>query len=275
MPTGSIAVQSRLRRPTAISRQPRKLSSTGFYHIVFRGVNHCHLFEETADYAMLLGALKEIKDDLVLKVVAYCLMSNHVHLLIAETRPGDIITAMRRLLVRYACWFNRKYQRSGALIANRYKSEVVEDDGYLLALVRYIHQNPVVSGMARHAADYRWSSYGEYVGDRTPLVEVSVILDVLSPDGRAAISEFEDMHLVIDSTDHSLPDRVIRSDEQVRDEMVALLGGIEPFSVGALGKEQRDAVLSMLRKRGFSIRQIERITGVPRGVVSRVPVAGT
>ena len=102
-------------------RQPRLFSETGVYHIVLRGVNHCQLFEEPEDYGQFLTRLATVKTDLSLEVFAYCLMGNHVHLLVREQSSGDIVQVMRKTLTPYAWWFNRKYERSGQLIADRCK----------------------------------------------------------------------------------------------------------------------------------------------------------
>lgn len=129
-----------------MSRTPRQISETGIYHVTFRGMNHCHIFEEEKDYIELITTLIILKKEIKFKIYAYCLMSNHVHLLIREENERDIVTIMRRLLTKYAGWFNKKYKRCGSLIANRYKSECAEIDEYLLNVVRYIHQNQIRAG---------------------------------------------------------------------------------------------------------------------------------
>ena len=105
-----------------MNRPARQASQSGCYHVIFRGVNHCHLFEEEVDFERLLALLAALKHQLGFKVHAYCLMDNHCHLLVRVESAGDLPQLMGRLLGGYALWFNRKYGRSGALIANRYKS---------------------------------------------------------------------------------------------------------------------------------------------------------
>ena len=137
-----------------MSREARQFSKTGLYHILFRGMNHCHLFEEEKDYEKFLEILKKVQDEMSYEIYAYCLMSNHVHILLRESTLKDITKIMRKILTKYAGWFNRKYKRSGSLIANRYKSEAVEDDKYIFSLVRYIHQNPIKAGMVCEIEKY-------------------------------------------------------------------------------------------------------------------------
>ena len=145
-----------------MGRQARQFSETGMYHIVFRGVNHCRLFEETSDYIKFLDVLIRVKKELDFEMYAYCLMSNHVHLFIYEKNIGDIVKVMKKLLTSYAGWFNRKYKRSGTLVANRYKSECIEDEKYFYSLVRYIHLNPIKAGIVANINEYEWSSFREY-----------------------------------------------------------------------------------------------------------------
>lgn len=130
---------------------------------MFRGINHQHIFEDESDYNYFLKALRELKNQLSFDLHAYCLMSNHVHLIFREKQLGDISLVMKRLLTKYAMYFNRKYQRSGALIASRYKSVPIEADEYLIPLQRYIHQNPLKAGLVIRLEDYLFSSYKEFL----------------------------------------------------------------------------------------------------------------
>ena len=252
-----------------MARQARKLSDTGIYHVVFRGVNRCHLFEEHDDFEKLLDLIARVKAELLLEVYAYCLLDNHVHLLIKEQAPGDIVRAMRKLLTPYAYWFNRKYLRSGALIANRYRSECVESDEYLLTLIRYIHQNPLAAGITNRIDDYRYSSFCDYAKRRGELVDTSFVLGMFADDETKAKRLFSQFHNVEDQTDCSLPDKVGKSENQVRAEIADALGGLRPSDLAGLPRQERDAVLALLRKQGLSIRQIERTTGISRGIVAR------
>ena len=253
-----------------MTRMPRQLSSTGYYHIIFRGVNHCHLFEEDEDYEKFLKLLEAAKSDLGFEVCAYCLMSNHGHLLVSEKQPGDIMTAMRKVLGPYANWFNRKYKRSGSLIANRYKSSPVETDAYLLTLVRYIHQNPLMAGISKHIDKYRYSSYRAYTKGRPTLVCTNAVLSLFSIDSDKAIEDFIEFHKTAEQADYTLPDGVRKTEQQIRDAMVSVLGETKPTEICSLPLKERNAHLSLLRKKGFSIRQIERATGISKKIIERV-----
>ena len=252
-----------------MTRLARQLSETGFYHVYFRGVNHCHLFEDDHDYNKMLCLLARIKDEIAIEVHAYCLMSNHVHLLIREDNPGQIILAMSKLLGPYARWFNEKYERSGALIANRYQSKPVCTDPYLVSLVRYIHQNGIEAGVVDRMEDYRWSSYSEYFESHPQLTETGFVLSVFSKNRPTALDEFRAFHAIPETEDYSTLGRVRRTEEQIHADMIQETGIANLNTITSMQKPQRDAIIVSLRKRGFTVRQIERATGVSRGTITR------
>ena len=105
-----------------MSRLARTISESGVYHILFRGVNQQNIFEEASDFEKLKETIATVKQDLHFEIYAYCFKNNHVHIVLKVKSLGDISLIMKRILTKYARWYNIKYGRSGALIANRYKS---------------------------------------------------------------------------------------------------------------------------------------------------------
>ena len=99
---------------------------------------------------------------------AYCLMSNHIHLLIRE-REDNIGMAIKRIASSYVYYYNHKYSRDGHLFRERFKSEPVNDIAYFVTLLRYIHQNPVKAGMVAEVKDYEFSSWDEYIDKNSTL----------------------------------------------------------------------------------------------------------
>jgi len=134
------------------------------HHVAQRGHNRQAVFAADEDYQRYLADLHELKDAFGDKVYAYCLMTNHVHLLLA---PGEAIAGlgqlMKALAARATRYRNRLEGRSGTLWENRYKSSVVQTYAYLLACSRYIELNPVRARMAAEPSDYRWSSYNSRI----------------------------------------------------------------------------------------------------------------
>jgi putative transposase len=129
-------------------------------HVVQRGHDRRDCFQHDTDCLVYLASLRELLATTGCALHAYCLMTNHVHLLL--TPPTEIACAslMRNVGQRYVQYFNRRYQRSGTLWEGRFRSCLVDSAEYVVACHRYIELNPVRAGMARFPSDYRWSSYG-------------------------------------------------------------------------------------------------------------------
>lgn len=130
------------------------------HHIVQRGHNRQTVFAHEDDFARYLDDLQELKDVFDVKVFAFCLMTNHVHLLLAPSCTEGLGKLMKALAARMTRYRNKLEGRSGTLWESRYKSSVVQSDGYLLACSRYIELNPVRAGMVERVEEYRWSSFG-------------------------------------------------------------------------------------------------------------------
>ena len=247
-----------------MSRQARQYSQAGLYHIIYRGINRQNIFEEDNDYLKMVDTILNLKLEMKFSIYAYCLMSNHVHLLLKEHNMGDISIIMRRLLTKYAGWFNRKYERSGALIANRYKSQSVENDEYLLSVVRYIHQNPLKANMAISMSEYKWSSYHEYLNESV-LTDTQFILSMIDIKG------FKEFHQEEENELHEISDRIGKSEEYIRRRIIKIMNGKDPHDIGILPKCERNEIIKQLRENeGFSIRQIERATGTSRRIIAKV-----
>lgn len=123
-----------------------------------RGIRRQKIFEDNSDYQVFLEIMKTALKKNHCTLHAYCMMSNHFHLLL-ETDDIEIAKFMKYLASNYAIYFNRKYDYTGHLFESRYKSCLVKDDIYFLQSSRYIHLNPVKAGMVNCAEKYFWSSY--------------------------------------------------------------------------------------------------------------------
>jgi len=163
-------------------RATRKLNAPNMVsHITQRAAGKEPLFLEYGDYLTMLGFLKEIANSCMLRIYAYCLMPNHIHLLLSP-KEENLFDAMRDLFSRYAMKFNRKYERKGHLFAGPYRQAVCLDDSYLLAASIYIHLNPVKAGLSPDPQTYRWSSCRLYYEDNAPIsfINSDFILRLLS-----------------------------------------------------------------------------------------------
>src|SRR6266851_1860335 len=146
-----------------MARRARAEVEGGLYHVITRGNNRRQIFNSPADYEKFLSLLATQKVRLPFFLYAYCLMTNHLHLLI-ERRADPIGRIMHRVLTGYSQYYNRRYRRVGHLLQGRHKAILCQSDRYLSELVRYIHLNPVRAKMVRKAEEYRYSSQRTYLG---------------------------------------------------------------------------------------------------------------
>ena len=117
-------------------------------------------------------------------------MGNHFHLLL-KVGAEPLEQIMRRICGSYVYWYNRKYERVGNLFQDRFKSEPVEDDAYLLTAVRYIHQNPLKAGIINDISEYKWSSYNDYVKNEG-LTDTAFVLSLFNEDKKTAAGLFKE-----------------------------------------------------------------------------------
>jgi putative transposase len=132
------------------------------YHIIYRGNNRQAIFRDDADRKRYLEKLSLYCQEKNVDLLSYCLLSNHVHLLV-ETPEGNLSKMMQAFQTSYTVYFNKRHGRTGHVFEQRYKARVVDKDNYLLQVSRYIHLNPVSARIVERPQDFRWSSYGSYL----------------------------------------------------------------------------------------------------------------
>lgn len=153
------------------------------HHVVQRGHNRQAVFAEARDYERYLSTLREFKTEYGIKVYAYCLMTNHVHLLLAPSDRGGIGKLMKRLAGRQTRHHNHLEGRSGTLWEGRYKSSPVDSESYLLACCRYIELNPVRARIVAQPRSYFWSSCRYRLGrDQSDLLDLDPCYCALGAD---------------------------------------------------------------------------------------------
>lgn len=175
-----------------MARVARKISKTGIYHIMLRGANRAIIFEDIEDREFFIERLKKLKETNKCNLYAYCLMDNHVHILIKESED-NISTCIKRICSSYVYYYNNKYDRLGHLFQERFKSETVETDNYFVTVLRYIHQNPSQAGMPMYVKDSNWTSYNDYIGEAYK-IDVSFGLKLFSDNIETAKSMFIKYH---------------------------------------------------------------------------------
>ncbi len=241
-------------------RMARKISKTGFYHIIIRGVNKTEIFVDDEDRKTFLHLLKYYSIGLNCKVYAYCLMDNHVHLLI-EDKELKIGELMKNITCVYAGEFNKKYGRVGHLFQDRFKSQNIENQTYLLRLIRYIHRNPEKAGICK-TENYRWSSYSEVIYG-SKIIDRDFILSTYNDNKFYAINEFRKQ--MTENNDDVIDDVFIEeniTDAQVRSFIDYVIKNKEIPEINE--KNLVEVVYRIREIKKISIEQILRVLEVSK-----------
>jgi putative transposase len=145
-----------------VARQARIEYPGALYHVICRGIERRDLLRDDVDRERYLALLEKSVGRFGLRVFAYCLMGNHLHLAV-EAGKVPLSRVMRSLNTSYAGYFNARHRRAGYLFQGRYKAYLVDREEYLVSLIRYIHENPVEAGLVERPREYRWSSHRAYL----------------------------------------------------------------------------------------------------------------
>ena len=245
-----------------MARQRRAKSETGIYHIMLRGINKQKIFFDNDDYYLFLNILSKCKTISGFQLHAYCLMSNHIHLLIQEVdEPLDKV--FQRLGDTFVYWYNNKHKRCGAIFQGRYKSIPVNNDEYYVSVMRYIHQNPVKAGIVNNCSDYEFSSYNAYF-KKNSFVNTGFALELMGIDEFRRIHSIECIDEFLDIEEKPV---VRMSDEDAKLIIERTTGHRTPEDFKKLTNDEKAECVKQFRKEGITIRQIVRLTGISQRIV--------
>lgn len=245
-------------------RSERLKSKSGIYHVLLRAINQEAIFNDEEDCQKFLEILYSCKEITGCKIFGYCIMNNHVHLLLNEG-DEELPRIIKRIGVRFVYWYNRKYGRSGPLFQDRYKSEPVESGRYFLTVLRFIHQNPQKAWIVSKLENYKFSSYSDYLEKNGGLVDYELALEMLGDEEFIRFSNEVNDDQCLECNDYDMR----LSDEEARDVIRRVAECRDPEQIASLPKKERDRVVAEFRAAGMSIRQICRLTGVSFGVVRK------
>jgi REP element-mobilizing transposase RayT len=182
-------------RPVTLFRMSRPLRieyPNAWYHVMNRGRRGEDIFSDSEDFRIFIELLKESAGHWNVKISAYCLLSNHYHLLI-QTPLGNLSRFMRHLNGVYTQRYNRTHKCDGQLFRGRYKAILVEEDSYLLELVRYIHRNPLKAGIIKDIDLYEWSSHPDYMSEekQSAWLHKDFVLTMLNTDTEKRLNAYQ------------------------------------------------------------------------------------
>ena len=243
---------------------------TGFYHVSARGTGKQLIFETDDDRWEFLELMRDCCRDAGVTVLAWCLMSNHVHLVLADYEDA-MSAAMQRLLLTYARRFNKRTGRSGCLFRDRFERRSLDTDWQVMEAIRSVHADPQEAGIAL-IERYPWSSFAEYLRDydndmTRGFSDPSCVLELFgsakafiayslsTPDGvKPALGDMEETEW----ERHAFAEKLAKG------------LGVPLHGVKAAPSAQRNIVILGLHDAGLTVRQIERYTGIGKSTVSRI-----
>jgi len=171
-----------------MARRPRVFAPGLLYHVIVRGNQRRKTFRRDDDYKAYLDRLEKYRTRFHVRIYAYCLMPNHVHLLL-ETGTTPLAKFMQGVQQSYTQYFNRSYRKVGHLFQGRYKAIICDKDKYLLSLIRYIHLNPVRAALSKRPEAYLYSGHRSYLTNGTAkIIEAGPILSLMG--GKKAYERF-------------------------------------------------------------------------------------
>lgn len=245
---------------------------------MIRGINRQNIFYDYEDYHRFVQVLFQMvypTDELTGKHLpahcifyAYCIMSNHVHLLVRESSES-LASVIKRIGVTYAQYFNKKYTRYGHLFQDRFRSEPVNDSAYFFTLLQYIHQNPVAAGLSTDVASYRWSSWSEYEMAGAGVPKICNTNHVLK---RMPIDDLRGLVNTLLPETESILDYDFGNISKTDEEVIGYISGrfgVDPINVQHLNRNLQNEILSHSKEFGATIRQLVRLTGIGYSIVQR------
>lgn len=174
-------------------RAQRILCPNMHYHVIMRGNNKEKIFIDDNDRNKFLEILVKFRDKFNVKIYAYVLMDNHIHLFIKTINP-NLSKVMKMINWSYAIYFNRKYNRTGHLFESRFTAKTVIDEKYFWTVVKYIHLNPVKANIVKDISEYKWSSHNSYLKkDDSILNGMKELFNILDENVDKAIKKYKNL----------------------------------------------------------------------------------
>ncbi|MDF2519997.1 MAG: transposase like protein [Clostridia bacterium] len=253
-------------------RQARNFSPTGYYHVMMRGNNRENIFNRNEQKADFLNCIIKQEEDLLIDIAAYCLMDNHVHIVI-KAELSDLAKAIKSTNIKYAMKFNFCGDRVGHVFQDRYKSEIITDEKYLLQVIRYIHNNPVKAKMVKSCSDYQWSSYNEYMNENLTIgtQQKDFILGYFSN----SLSQFAEFHKQYDineylEIDEDLQKSRLERGQEIISKYFEETGLIDRKQVLKNPAYLEGITNKLLQESKLSHSQISNLLGVSKSTVHRI-----
>ncbi len=259
-----------------MARVARKTKKDAIYHIIIKGCTESPLFRDTNDYRYFLSIVTDRVERQDFAVICYCILPDHAHIVCKELKaqPGAF---MKAISVRYALYYNSRYNRRGPVFAGRFKSEIVEDDDQLKRLCRFVLQDPVRLGLSVGAVNYPHSSANTYIVPSGPLVDTSILLNLFDANQSEAktrlLKYLENRSAEWFTDENAAPKLKIQRRLDIERRCWRVLSsefGIVPSDLATMDENTKRSAIAALRLEGATIHQIMTLTGCSYYTVQKV-----
>ena len=144
-------------------RFPRNYIKTTAFHVITQGINRSYIFQNPEDIKYYIKVMYKLNEQCKIKIVAYCIMNNHAHLMLYSSQIQNISNFMQKVNARYAMYYNKRKNRVGYVFRNRFKSKPMINQKQMYTCIKYIHMNPVKANITKEEGKYKYSSYNDYI----------------------------------------------------------------------------------------------------------------
>lgn len=245
-----------------MSRKKRKYVDSEIYHIIIRGNNKQNIFYDDNDKIFLIKRIEKYSKQLDIKIFAYCLMENHVHIMIGNANK-NMSKFMLKLNTSYSRTFNRKYDRVGHLFQGRYLSNPIENDSEFKTVIRYIFQNPIKVGFDNFFK-YKWNSVSLMnENNNQTFIDKEYIYSIFDNQNNFynfiiqknndVCMDYENKYFLSDKSCYNLIRKIIEEEN--------------PLNIIRKNVEEQKKYIKKIKKLGIPINQISRITGISRYII--------
>lgn len=219
-------------------RFPRSYIKTNYFHVITQGINKSYIFNVDEDIKYYIKSMYESSKSNCIEIVDYCIMNNHAHMLVNVKRIENLSKYMHSLNTKYGKYYNKKYNRVGYVFRDRYKAEGIYSENHLYNCISYIYNNPVKAGICGKPEEYLYSNY------------------------KNTYNTIDEGYNFLDIEDE-------RDDEEIiKDYMIE--NGLKIVDLMEKHYELKQAIVTLKRDKGISLRSISRILGINREVVRKI-----
>ena len=267
-----VTVPIRKKGGKILAKKQREFSSTDMYHIILRGNDKNDIFYDNQDRKMFFKVMKITKEKFKYNIYSYCLMNNHIHMVI-KIKDEFLSKALQSLEIRYSAYFNKKTNRTGHLFQNRFFSKKIEDLNYFLTVCKYIHRNPEKANIEK-TQDYQWSSFNEYIG-KEKYIDKNILMYYFDNN----IENFKKYTLQNDDKEqlYNLSEFEMKN-KLSEDELIEIIKKKfdlkNASDVSIISEEERERILFSLKElkelKSTSIAQISRVTKVTEYFIKKL-----